>query len=70
MLAYISGVLNLEKAIEKIKRNTRVYSRKQMTWFKRDQQITWFHPDQMQEILSYIDHHLPTTAAVSMGSKE
>lgn len=70
LFKYLDGEWDLAFAIEKIKQNSRIYSRKQMTWFKRDPQITWFHPDQMQEILSYIDHHLPTTAAVSMGSKE
>lgn len=58
MFAYISGEWTLEKAIEKIKRNTRVYSRKQMTWFKRDPQITWFSPDQENEIINFIKDHL------------
>ena len=47
-----------EKAIEKIKRNTRVYSRKQMTWFKRDPQITWFSPEQESEIMSFIKNQI------------
>lgn len=58
MFAYISGEWNLEKAIEKIKRNTRVYSRKQMTWFKRDPQITWFSPEQESEIMSFIKNQI------------
>lgn len=58
MFAYISGEWSLEKAIEKIKRNTRVYSRKQMTWFKRDPQITWFSPEQEYEIMQFIKDHL------------
>ena len=41
-------------AIEKIKQNSRIYSRKQMTWFKRDEEIRWFHPEQETEILSYL----------------
>ena len=31
----------------------RIYSRKQMTWFKRDEEIRWFHPEQEREILEY-----------------
>ena len=58
MFAYISGEWSLEKAIEKIKRNTRVYSRKQMTWFKRDPQITWFSPEQEREIMSFIKNQI------------
>lgn len=44
----------LEFAIEKIKQNSRIYSRKQMTWFKRDKEIRWFHPDNQEEIINYI----------------
>ncbi len=54
MFAYISGEWTLEKAIEKIKRNTRIYSRKQMTWFKRDPEIKWFSPEQEEDIIQYI----------------
>lgn len=41
-------------AIDKIKQNSRIYSRKQMTWFKRDEEIQWFHPEQETEILAYL----------------
>lgn len=51
---YFDGEWTLDFAIEKIKRNSRVYARKQMTWFKRDQEITWFHPDQETAIRNYI----------------
>lgn len=47
---YLDGEWSLDFAIEKIKQNSRIYSRKQMTWFKRDPNITWFHPDQREEI--------------------
>lgn len=52
---YFDGTWDLPFAVEKIKQNSRIYSRKQVTWFKRDADITWFHPDQKQEILQYID---------------
>ena len=51
---YLDGVWELPFAIEKIKQNSRIYSRKQMTWFKRDEEIRWFHPEQETEILSYL----------------
>ncbi|MEG1904860.1 MAG: tRNA (adenosine(37)-N6)-dimethylallyltransferase MiaA [Bacteroidales bacterium] len=54
MFQYLSGEWTLDFAIEKIKQNTRIYSRKQMTWFKRDESIRWFHPDSEAEILSYL----------------
>lgn len=50
----LAGEWTLPFAIEKIKRNSRVYARKQMTWFKRDAEIRWFHPDDQEAILNYI----------------
>ena len=55
---FLDGEWTLDFAVEKIKRNTRVYARKQMTWFKRDKDITWFHPDDESGVLSFIDAHL------------
>lgn len=49
------GEWELPFAIEKIKQNTRIYSRKQMTWYRRDDEIEWFHPDNIQDIISYIE---------------
>lgn len=51
---YLDGEWILPFAIEKIKQNSRIYSRKQMTWFKRDEEIRWFHPEQETEILEYL----------------
>ncbi|MDR1783042.1 MAG: tRNA (adenosine(37)-N6)-dimethylallyltransferase MiaA [Dysgonamonadaceae bacterium] len=45
LFKYFAGEWSLDFAIEKIKQNTRIYSRKQMTWFRRDQEIQWVHPD-------------------------
>ena len=55
---YLDGEWTLDFAIEKIKQNSRIYSRKQMTWFKRDEDITWFHPDQKEEIMNHINNLL------------
>lgn len=54
MFQYLDGEWTLEFAIEKIKQNSRIYSRKQMTWFKRDKDIAWFHPERQTEIMHYI----------------
>ena len=55
VFAYFDGVFSLEEAIEKIKRNTRVYAKKQLTWFKRDKSIAWFDPSDTDKIFRYID---------------
>lgn len=48
---HFDGTWELDFAIDKIKQNSRIYSRKQMTWFKRDKEITWFHPDHDKEAI-------------------
>ncbi|MCD7935538.1 MAG: tRNA (adenosine(37)-N6)-dimethylallyltransferase MiaA [Tannerellaceae bacterium] len=54
LFQYLEGNWPLDFAVEKIKRNSRVYARKQMTWFKRDPEIRWFHPEDSEGILTYI----------------
>lgn len=43
LFKYLDGEWTLDFAVEKIKQNTRIYSRKQMTWFKRDPEINWIN---------------------------
>lgn len=43
LFKYIDGEWSLDFAIEKIKQSTRIYARKQMTWFKRDKDIHWIN---------------------------
>lgn len=57
LFAYLDGDCTLEFAIEKIKKNTRVYAKKQLTWFKKNEQIHWFHPDEKEQIIRFIDEH-------------
>ena len=54
IIQYLDGKCTLDFAIEKIKQNSRIYSRKQMTWFKRDNEVAWFHPDNKSEVMEYI----------------
>jgi tRNA dimethylallyltransferase len=51
---YFDGETSLEEAVELIKRNSRRYARKQISWFSRDEEMKWFHPDEQEEILAYI----------------
>lgn len=43
LFKYFDGEWERDFAIEKIKQNSRIYSRKQMTWFKRDVDINWIN---------------------------
>ena len=57
LFAHFDGECTLEFAIEKIKQNSRIYSRKQMTWFRRDEDIRWFHPDEQDAIVDYLNEN-------------
>ena len=54
----IDGEWPLEMAVERIKKNTRVYAKKQLTWFQHDSQITWFHPNDITQIQEYINRKI------------
>ena len=58
---YLDGEWTLDFAIEKIKQNTRIYSRKQVTWYQKDEEITWFHPDDIEGILKHIEEKSKNT---------
>lgn len=53
---YFEGKISLKEAIINLKKNTRHYAKRQITWFKRDEDIKWFYLDEMSldEILTNI----------------
>jgi tRNA dimethylallyltransferase len=42
IIQHLDGMISLERAVELIKRNTRHYAKRQMTWFRKDERIHWF----------------------------
>ena len=52
---YFDGKCSLEEAIELVKRNSRRYAKRQMTWFRRDSEFRWFAPSNLSEIIAYIE---------------
>lgn len=44
MFALFDGTMDRDTAIQRIKKNTRVYAKKQLTWYRRDPEITWVTP--------------------------
>lgn len=52
---YFDGKCSLEESVELVKRNSRRYAKRQMTWFRRDEAIAWFAPDKVEEIIEYIN---------------
>jgi tRNA dimethylallyltransferase len=45
IINYLNEEISIEKAIELIKRNTRRYAKRQMTWFRKDKRIKWIEID-------------------------
>ena len=50
IIEHLEGNLTLEQAIELIKRNTRHYAKRQLTWFRKDNRIQWFDINDLSEL--------------------
>ena len=56
---FIDGIYGWEEAVRLLKRNSRRYAKRQLTWFKKNpDEFAWFHPKQWEELLSYIDERI------------
>ena len=57
---YIDGKHTLQQAVDTIKKNTRHYAKRQLTWFKKDKTIHWFAPDDVKSIINFIEGQINT----------
>jgi tRNA dimethylallyltransferase len=55
---FIGGKITFENAVELIKKNTRNFAKRQLTWFRKDKEITWFDPNEKENILNYIESRI------------
>ena len=53
--AWFDGEIGREEAIDLIKRNSRRYAKRQLTWFRRDEAIRWFLPTDFDAVVEWID---------------
>lgn len=51
---YLDGIYDYEEAVRLLKRNSRRYAKRQLTWFKRDEEIRWFSPDDYEDLKWYV----------------
>lgn len=58
IFGFLAGEYDKEEAIRLLKRNSRRYAKRQMTWFKKDDAINWFQPDRIDDILSWLQKQL------------
>ncbi|PCH70109.1 MAG: tRNA (adenosine(37)-N6)-dimethylallyltransferase MiaA [Bacteroidales bacterium] len=62
LFEHFEGNISLDESIELIKRNSRRYAKRQLSWFRRDDEIEWFHPDQEDEVIQYIENKIKKEA--------
>lgn len=55
---FFDGKHSRDTAIELIKRNSRRYARKQLTWFRNNTDFQWFHPENISEIIAFIEQKI------------
>ena len=58
LFSYFNGEITETQAIELIKRNSRRFAKRQLTWWAKDHTINWFHPDQGNEIIEFLNNRL------------
>lgn len=59
LFEYLDGKISLDFALEEIKKNTRRFAKRQITWFKRTENTIWFdYKTEIEEILTSIKSNL------------
>ena len=58
IFGYLEGQYDWDETRRLLKRNSRRYAKRQLTWFKKDPAFKWFHPDQWQEIVPFIEERV------------
>lgn len=54
VFGYLDGTYNYDEMVRLLKRNSRRYAKRQLTWFGRDLEFRWFHPDEYEAIVQYV----------------
>ncbi len=49
------GTITMDEAVSLIKKNTRNYAKRQLTWFKKDENMQWFSPIDFNQLISHIE---------------
>ena len=52
---YFEGKIDKNEVIRLIKRNTRRYAKRQLTWLRKDEDFAWFSPFQIEEITAFVE---------------
>ncbi|WP_276496796.1 tRNA (adenosine(37)-N6)-dimethylallyltransferase MiaA [Pontibacter litorisediminis] len=56
---YLEGKYDWEEAVRLLKRNSRRYAKRQLTWFnKNPEEYAWFHPQHWEEVVAFINERM------------
>ncbi|WP_422003723.1 tRNA (adenosine(37)-N6)-dimethylallyltransferase MiaA [Roseivirga pacifica] len=58
IFGHLDGEYDKEEAVRLLKRNSRRYAKRQLTWFRRNESVHWFSPNQVAEIKALISEEL------------
>ena len=62
ILDYLAGEISLDEAVYRIKRDTRHFAKRQITWFKRERDVIWLAKEEFHcqddQLLQYIKEQL------------
>lgn len=55
IISYLKNKITLERAVELIKRNTRRFAKRQMTWFRKDKRIIWLNVKSAEDLDNFAE---------------
>lgn len=58
IISYLDGNISLEDAVELIKKNSRNYAKRQLTWFRREKEVTWLDKTVLKDDRQLLDYIL------------
>ena len=61
IFGYLDNQYDRDEAIRLIKRNSRRYAKRQLTWFTKDPSISWYHADDRESIINYLTDQTPVS---------
>ncbi len=54
MMDHIEGKITMDEAIRRLKRHTKEYAKRQITWLRKEKDIIWFNPEQKEDIINRV----------------
>lgn len=68
ILDYLDGITSLEEALDIIKRESRRYAKRQLTWLRRERQIVWLDREKLGSTEAILDYMLDYIKSVNFNN--